>query len=330
MTTASMVAGFLTAFFSGLLAGRCLRSFRAGNAVAFAVAVTAGLLALHASNTSDLLRVIQPKVASDWLPLLSILAACCVLIPATSYRIGCGLILAIAIPVRLLWGSIYLPSESFGVAGWLCIAAWAATLAVSVLLVNDQSVRRMSWKTAVWGLAVAGTTAVITLSGSLTYGATTGVCGLATLSVLIATSQISNIAAVPVICLIGLSAAFSELPVPIAGALMLAWIGVLFVDRMTMPRFTGVLRGAVVSVLIAAVSVTIVRVIESQETADISTSGYGSFSSDLSVETFDKSDAGQSTHEATDESARGKSQTQPESGDMKRDKFDPFEGFEMN
>lgn len=279
MTAVSIVAGGLAALCCGLLGGRCLRNFRAGSAMALALAVAVGLLMLQTSKGSDLLRGLQPKVASDWLPLFAILAASCMLIQPTSYRVGYGILLAILMPVRLLWGSIYLPSETIDLAVLLRITVWSAALAVAVLLTNDQPARLISWKTAVWGIAVAGTAALITLSGSLTYGVATGVCGLATLSVLIATSRIPNIAAVPVICLIGLSASFSELLLSTAGLLLLAWIGVLIADRMTAHSIVGVVRGGAVSVLLLAGIMMFVRFTGSHEIVETPNMGYGSFDS---------------------------------------------------
>lgn len=326
MTTVSIAAGFLTALFGGLLLGRFLRNVRSGNTMAFALALTAGLLVLQTSRASDVLRVVQPRVASDWLSVFTILAASCMLIRPAGYRVGCGVILALSIPIRLLWASIYLPSESFDFIIWLCITTWSAALALSVLLKTEKTIQRISGETVAWGIALAGTTSAIIMSGSLTYGAMTGICGVAALSVLISTSQIPNIAAVPVVCLIGLSAAFSELSVSTAGLLLLSWIGLLLADRITNLRGAGKLRAVAVFVLILTVSATFARLTGVPGEAAPSNSGYGDFDSDLSVGTRSESGAGQSTNE----SDRGASPKKSDSTGMKLGGSDPFEGLELD
>lgn len=127
-----------------------------------------------------------------------------------------------------------------------------------------------------WGIAVAATSTLITMSGSLTYGAATGICGLAISGILISTSQIPGIAAMPILCLIGLSASFAELPVSTAGLLTVVWMGVLTADRVPKHRSATVIRFATAAVLAVATSLTYARFTNKFSSSDASSSGYDS------------------------------------------------------
>lgn len=260
MTLYSIAGGCAAAVICGLIAGRCLRQVREGSAMAVATAVAAGLAVLQSTGWNDLLRVIQPRVALEWLPLVTILFAACSLIRTMKVRAACGIVLAVLTPVRLLWGSVYLEAEQSRLEVMAGIAAWSATLALPLLLEQRESdVKRLSWNTAAWAVAVAGTAAMIVGSGSLTYGAATGICGLAILSVLMATSQIPDTGIVPLVCLIGLSTAFAELPVVMAGLLLVVWVSILLADRLPSLRWAAVARVATVGTLLFGASLTYLR-----------------------------------------------------------------------
>lgn len=284
MTTVSIAAGFAAALFCGLLSGRSLRGFRAGHAVAAAISIAVGLILLQSSSPQDVWRFIQPKVALEWLPLVCLVAAGVNTIPSGRIRGTLAIMLAMLIPVRFLWGSVYLQPGEFEARVLMSLAIWSMALAVPLVLPDNKIEARKSWKTVVWMFATAVTGSLIACSGSLTYGAAAGVCGLGMLGVFLSTSQISSLTAVPLICLTGLSASFAELPISIAGLMLAAWIGVLAGDRITGPRLIVVTRIGATCVLLAAVTMTIVRMSGDGESSATLNSGYGTLSETSSVE----------------------------------------------
>ena len=264
MTLYSIAGGCAAAFICGLIAGRYLRQVREGNAMALAIAVAAGLAVLQSTGWNDLMRVVQPRVALEWLPLVTILFAACSLIRTMKVRAACGIVLAVLTPVRLLWGSVYLQAELPRLEVLAGIAAWSAALALPLLLEQRESnAKPLSWDTVTWAgtwaVAVAGTAAMIVGSGSLTYGAATGICGLAILSVLMATSQIPDTGIVPLVCLIGISTSFAELPIVMAGLLLVVWVSILLADRLPSLRWAAVARVATVCTLLFGASLTYLR-----------------------------------------------------------------------
>ncbi len=324
MTSFSIAVGCLAALVCGLIAGRCLRSFREGIAVASAIAAAVGLTFLHISKLSDLMRIVQPKVALDWLPFVCLLAAVAVVLPSKKLRIALGTVVAMLTPVRLLWGSVYLQPDAMNPSALMCLAVWVASLAIPMVLQDQTAPKRVVWKTALWVAATAVTAIVIAMSGSLTYGAASGVCGLAILGVLISMSQISNIAAIPFICLIGLSASFSELSVWNAGLLLSGWVGVLISERVSRPRTAMMFRVSTAGVLLIVGSLTLARLADNRTTADISNSGYDSFKSDrLTKSKADESLTTSSSKTATETKASTQSMKQSDVA------ADPFDGLDL-
>ena len=327
MTTVSIAAGFAAALFCGLLSGRSLRGFRAGHSVAAAISIAIGLILLQASSPQDVWRFIQPKVALDWLPLVCLMAAGVNTIPSGRIRGTLAVILALLIPVRFLWGSVYLQPGEFEAQVLMSLAIWSMGLAVPLVLPDNETAARKSWKTVVWIFATVVTGGLIAGSGSLSYGAAAGVCGLAMLGVLLSASQISNLAAVPLISLIGLSASFAELPISIAGLMLLAWIGVLAGDRITGPRLIAVTRIGTTCVLLAAVTMTIVRMTDDGESSATLNSGYGSLSETSSVELNDKESLASPALKSANTLGRQTS-PKPPSQINSEDSEDPFAGID--
>ncbi len=205
-------------------------------------------------------------MAVDWLPAIVLLAAFSNMIRPASFRAVAVLVLAAFVPLRLLWGSVYFRTDHLNAFFMLCVAAGFAVLAVSLLFVEEVPQKRMSWKTFVWGASIAVTAVTIASTESLTCGAATGVCGVATLGVLLSASRIPNLAAFPIVCLIELSTSYSELPVLTSGLLLFAWLSLLTVERITSDRRVSFTRAAVVSALLLAGSVTFMQLKESQGT----------------------------------------------------------------
>jgi hypothetical protein len=285
---ASIAAGFAAALFCGLIFGRSLRGFRAGHAVAVGISIAAGLILLQTSSSQDVWRFVRPKVAIDWLPLECLVAAGIFTISSARIRRALGIVLALLIPVRLLWGSVYLQPGELEARVLASLAIWSMALAVPLALPDTKLETRKSWKTVAWVFSTAVTGILIAGSGSLTYGAATGVCGLAMLGVLLSASQISNLAAVPLISLIGLSASFAELPIPTAALLLLSWTGVLAGDQITTPRLITATRSVAVSVLLLAITMTVVRRTDNNGSMRTVNSEYGSLRETSSAESIDK------------------------------------------
>ncbi|MCA9063551.1 MAG: hypothetical protein KDA96_10845 [Planctomycetaceae bacterium] len=344
MTTASLGAACIAAVLVGFVAGRCLRGFHAGSVWALGLSASIGLVVLQSSSASVMLRILRPAVAADWLPWLIILATICSSIRQTVVRVFCGIFLATLIPVRLLWGSVWLPQHNIDLTVLAGMAVWSVALACSLLMKQPAAAVRISWKTARFGAAIAATTALFAASGSLTFGAATCVCGLAVLSVLVATSQIPSIAAVPILCLTGLSAAFSDLPLITAGLLLLSWIGLLtanrFSDQLTIPQhadaqhsndqqgaarwMSAVARWTAVCALIGAVALTIVQQADSRNHRDIG-SEHSSFGSELIIPM-----PASSINDSVEQSPAEAVFEHPQSSAATLDSSDPFAGLDAN
>lgn len=327
MTTISIAAGFAAALFCGLIIGRSLRGFRAGHAVAVAISIAAGLILLQTSTPQDVLRFVRPKVALDWLPLVCILAASVISIPSARIRVTLGIVLSLLIAVRLIWGSVYLQPGELEARTLISLAIWSMALAAPLVLPDTKLETGNSWKTVVWIFSTAVTGILIAGSGSLTYGAAAAVCGLAMLGVLLSASQISNLAAVPLISLIGLSASFAELPITIAGLILLAWIGVLAGDRITAPRLIAATRIGATFVLVAAVTMTVLRMTNDRGSSETLNSGYGSMKQTSATELNDQKSL---TTPLSDSANTLSQQTSPKSPSpiTGEDSEDPFAGID--
>jgi hypothetical protein len=188
------------------------------------------------------------------------------MIRQASFRVVAALVLAAFVPMRLLWGSVYFRPDHLSASVVLCVVPWFAVLAVSLLFVDEVPQKRMSWRTFVWGAGIAVTAATIASTGSLTYGAATGVCGVATLGVLLSASRIPNLAAFPIVCLIGLSTSYSELPILTSGLLFSVWLSLLAGERITSDRFVSFTRAAAMSALFLAGLITFMQLKDSRGT----------------------------------------------------------------
>ncbi len=275
MTLTTIAGGCAASLLSGLIAGRALRNLRGGSALALAIAVTMGLVVLLTARWTDLLRVVQPRVALDWLPLATILFAICSRFESQYHRIACGVVLAVSIPLRLLWDSVYFQIDQRDFWVFLAVAGWALALSVPMFLKQEELIKRASWNTAAWAAATVSTAAIIVSSGSFTYGLATGIVGLAVLGVLIASSTIPATGAIPYFCLIGLSASFAELPPIVAGLLLLVWISVLAADRLPSPKWATLVYAQASAALVLAVALTVSSLTSSVETRGVSQAGTG-------------------------------------------------------
>lgn len=225
MTLGSLTLAIAAA---SLIAPLVARFFRASGAWAVGCAVAIGLMLMNVAGVHDLLRPFRPQVAIDWLPVLSIAAVACASITQWRYRIPVAIAIAMVVPVRLLWGSVYLSSASISLPMGIVLAGWSAALLVVLLLPDTKQHGRLNANVLGWGLAAVAVIVTIAMSGSLTYAAAASVVAIAIASVLLASGQIPSVAAFPFIVLVGLSASFSELQLGAAIAIVAGLLGVAF------------------------------------------------------------------------------------------------------
>lgn len=321
MTTTTAIAGMLVALGVGLIAGRCLRNTKSGSGIATAIATAIGLALLQASRLHDLLRIVQPRIALDWLPLICMLAAIITSMQAGKWRVASGMTLAILIPIRLVWGSVHLEDASQDPMTLMSLVSWSVALATPLVLPDSASKQRLSWNATLWVATTATTAVLIAMSGSLTYGTADGICGMAIVGVLWSTASVSNLAAVPIICLIGLSAAYSDLPVLTTGLLLLTWMGVLFADRVSRWFAVFAIRVAIVTGLLVAGSHSVVRFTESQNPGAAMHPDVGSASRAVTMSLDDLTGNRPHSPPARSESTNRFADDSPSRSD------DPFAGF---
>ena len=244
MTPQSVGVAYVATILVGVMAGWLLHRFVAHGkpdstwpvAITFTVAAVAGLVLFQASKLVDAARVLAPATAVDWLPIITIAALPLVWVKPNGARWFIAIMMAIAIPIRLLWGSIYfrdLSNEPWTQSTGLlvAIAAWVIGLAIALAASPATPRRRFDANALAWGISIAATALVIAMSGSFLYGAAVGVIGLGVVVTLMVLGRLPTIASVPIVVLIGLSAAYSELPIGIAVGLLIAWIGLTRTTR---------------------------------------------------------------------------------------------------
>ncbi len=275
MTLFSLAVAMMIALVIGLLMGRLLAKFRAGDAVAVAVAAAVGLVVLHASDGMDVLRVVRPRSAMDWLPAFCLVAAAIVRLSNRRYRIPLATGLAILIPIRLLWGSAYFRADQLDGATMISIAVWMAAFAVVMFVPYRQQPGRFTWDVAAWAIAVVLVAMTVTMSGSLTYGASVGVVGISILAVLISTANVPTVAAVPLVALVGISAAYSELPLGVATALLIGICGLCLLRIESVSKWTTMLRVGSMATLLLGSSLTVAQFADEISSTQTESGGYG-------------------------------------------------------
>lgn len=271
MTTTSIVVAFTAALLCGLIAGFGFRKMPRGETWALSCAVALGLSLLQMSALRDLFRPLQPKVAMDWLPGMIFLATACSVLRQDHYRWTLAILLALLVPIRLLWGSVYMQLDSLSVPLGIAFGAWKISLAVAMGLPNVDRNRGLSWNAGGWALMYVCVSISVMMSGSLTYGAASVTCGFAALGVLLSTGLIPGLAAVPLVCLIGLATAFSELSAWAALVLFLTMLGLLFSESFQATRSKVSLRTGAVTAGLLVSAVTFVQFRNDIEGVD----GYG-------------------------------------------------------
>lgn len=337
MTPHSLGAAFVSTALVGGLVGCMISRKRMASEIAFAVSFLVGVAVLQCSRPEDLFRPLRPSVAADWLPMTVGLALVAVTITRrlSPYRIGAAVLLAAAATIRLLWGSVYLRDVSFetaaanaGVLG--LVASWGIAMCVVLAVQRPAAPKRFDGSVVAWALATGLTAATITLTGSITYGALTGVVGVAALTSVVACGRLPVLAAIPVVSLVGLSVAFSEMPVALAAAILLAWFGLVATAGETSDGVSVRSRWVGGAVRFASVCFAVVGfgVVASQfaESSDSDSSGYGVALTPIDATAVNapiaESDVSQSVETAVIETF-----TELDFEDTDDDQLDPFEGF---
>ncbi|MEM6363558.1 MAG: hypothetical protein AAF745_03955, partial [Planctomycetota bacterium] len=234
----------------GFRAGR--RSMSSNWALAAAAAV--GWAILPSLNAGELVRLIRPRVAFDGLPVIMLIVGASVqwLHGRSRWQIGAVVVLGVLIPAWLLWGSIHLrePASLWQhPATTALIFGWSLSLITLMILGSGDS---PTWTQPVivgWVIATIGSAVAIATTGSLAYAVAVGILGVATLSVLIGSRRLPLLMSLGVSLLIGLAAAFSELPWTMAATLQISWLALIAatVGRLPIAAASNPARVAVVA-----------------------------------------------------------------------------------
>lgn len=232
MNPQTILTAFASAAVIGAVVGWCLRKRPSAAMWSLAIAAAAGWTLLHAPTLADLWRPLHPSAAIEWLPAVILVAAVVIAVtPDGRWRWALAAVLGVTIPCVLLWGSVHMRgwesmTQSPGRA--VVLLGWGVSMAAIVGLHRDAAFARVSWSVVTWAVAVAAVAVLIATTGSVSYAAAVGTTGCGIVGVLATTGRLPIIAAVGLNLLVGLAAAFSELPVPSAAVVLLALIGLTF------------------------------------------------------------------------------------------------------
>ncbi len=170
----------------GYIAGHFLLAVRSETAAQVALGHSAGSSWTRGLSAA-LRQLTRPHVAHDWIPLLLIAGIVLALVLPRSHSAAASasirlrdragptlwLILALLVPLRLLWGSIYLPHDSWTwahLAGYaaLGIPLWLPTLVDRSPVGHSQREARI--QTGVLGIVLVAEAITLFCTGSKVYG----------------------------------------------------------------------------------------------------------------------------------------------------------------
>lgn len=231
MTPESIAIALAATVLTGVFGGWLLRERTTGTHWSFALAAAIGLLLFRASSVNDLFGNLIPASALDWVPWIALSVAGVQTIAYQRVRIACAFALGFAIPLRLLWGSVYLGETIPGPAVLIAIAAWSLTIGFAIGINKPAAKGRLSLQVFGWALLIASSTCVIAATGSITYAVAIGVIGVAIVGNLLGASRLPLHSAAVVICIIGLSVAFSEMPLPLGVLLTASTLAVSYIGQ---------------------------------------------------------------------------------------------------
>jgi hypothetical protein len=165
-----------------------------------------------------------------------------------------------------------------------CVIAWLACLFAVMVLSAPAHQKRLTTSALAWAITIAISAIVVAMTGSLTYAAAIGIVGVAALATLLVSGSLPIIAAVPTVALIGLAAAFSELPIGIASLLLPCWVGLVASSAGSETNWSPTSQGVrwpAVAMACGAVAIVGGRM----ATQDAEDSGYGNVSNDYGDDT---------------------------------------------
>lgn len=221
MTPQSITIALAVTLLAGLVGGWWYREQASGRLWSFAISAAMGLLLFQASSSSDLLHNLVPASALGWVPWIALCVAGVQAIAHGRLQIASAIVLGFGIPARLLWGSVYLSEANLEPPVLVAIAGWALALGLAITTNGPAPQGRLNVHVCGWALLIASTAMAIAASGSITYSVATGVIGVAVVGNLLGASRLPLQGAAVVICIIGLSVAYSELPLAL-GVLLIA------------------------------------------------------------------------------------------------------------
>ncbi|TWU55877.1 hypothetical protein [Rubripirellula reticaptiva] len=220
MTPSSIAIAMSVTLLTGLLGGWLASERATARNWSLAMSVAIGLFLFRVSNFGDLFDELIPTSGIGWLPWIALAVVSVQTIAHTQLRIISAVVLGFAISLRLLWGSVYLGAASPSVGVLFAIAAWSLSIGAAIVINQPAAQGRLSTNVISWAILVASSVGVIVTTGSVTYAVAAGVVGIAVLANLLGASRLPVQGTAILVCLIGLSVAFSETSV---------WIGIVLV-----------------------------------------------------------------------------------------------------
>lgn len=240
MNFTSIAIAFLTAAIVSLAAGlasrRCSRPFQeTGFAWSMAIALTLAIPILVSSSISDLTRAIRPREAIDWLSYLLLGLAIFQTLAISKPRlfwlwITLGAVSSVAIAARMLYGGVHFRADAFSWSGPTWSILWGATIFLLCILGTPRG-PSLPWPIGIaWLMTVGAISASLAMSGSIVYGAISGLIFVTALFGWIGSAKLQSFTAVPATVLIGLGIAYAEMSFGV-GALLTSSMLLLLSSR---------------------------------------------------------------------------------------------------
>ncbi len=231
MTPQSIAIALAATLLTGLLGGWLFRERTTGRNWSFAVSAAIGLLLFRASSVDDLFRDLVPTSAVGWLPWVCLSVAGLWAMTHEKLRVTSAFVLGLVIPLRLLWGSVYLSEPNLSLTVLVAFAAWSLAIGTAIAMRKPAPKERFSVHVFGWALLIGSSVCVIATTGSITYAVATGVVGIAVVANLFGASRLPLQGAAVLICLIGLSVAFSEMPLSLGTLLIASAMAISYVSQ---------------------------------------------------------------------------------------------------
>jgi hypothetical protein len=134
MTPQSIAIALAATLLTGLIGGWLLRERTTARHWSFAMSAAIGFLLFQASSVDDLFQNLVPASALGWVPWIVLSTAAVQTISHDRLRIACAFVLGFVIPLRLLWGSVYLSEANLGPPVLAAIAAWSLAVGFAITM----------------------------------------------------------------------------------------------------------------------------------------------------------------------------------------------------